>query len=371
MRTLFLLLLVAASPATSLSQGTAQVRVQDLVLLDGAAPIQLTGYGLVVGLDRTGDRATGARGAPYTVQSIVNMLQRFGIAVDPNAIQARNAAAVMVTTLLDPFSGPGVQVDVTLSALGDARSLTGGVLLQTPMVDPTTGQVFVMAQGPVSTGAVSAQSGGSSVQAGHANTGRVPGGGLVVNTPTLRLDNNGQELRLRLRRPNFMQAQRIANIVNTTYGETATVEHAGLIRVTVPQGIGGLPGFMASLQDLRIAVDAPARFVINERTGTIVAGGNVRISEVMVTYGSLVISTQADQFVSQPAAFSEGTTVQGTVNTAAIQEGVARSVVLPPNTDVATLAATLNELGLTARDIIAVFQAIDRAGALQGELVIL
>ncbi len=368
-RLIFALLVVFALTAPAWAQSSAQVRLKELVVLEGAAPVQLTGYGLIVGLDRTGDRATGRRGAPYTVQSITNMLQRFGITVDPTSLSSRNVAAVMVTTTLDAFNGPGTTLDVTVSAMGDARSLTGGTLLQTPLIDTRTGQVYAMAQGPISTGAVSASSGGSSVQINHTNTGRVPGGALVQMAPPLQID--GDKVGLVLRRPDFTTANRLAEAVNAAFAGAATVEHAGVVRVAVPAGVGGVPGLMAALEDARVEVDAPARFVINERTGTIVAGGNVRISEVMITYGSIVISTQSDPFVSQPAPLSDGQTVQGARAQTGISEEAARSVVLPPNTDVNALAAALNELGITPRDIIGIFQAIDRAGALQGELVIM
>ncbi len=352
------------------AQEAASSRLKDLVRIEGAMPIQLTGYGLVVGLDGTGDRVRGRRGAPHTVQSIANMLQHFGITVDPSLITARNAAAVMVTATLDPFAVAGSRLDVTLSALGDARSLSGGMLLQTPLMDPTTGEVYATAQGPVSTGAVLASTLGSSVQVNHTNTGRIPGGAFVTKAPPFDL-NTLTDLGLALRRPDFTNAVRVAEAINARYPGAAEVAHAGLIRVKGDTHPGGIPGLMAELEALTIDVDLPARIVINERTGTIVAGGNVRINEVMVTYGSLVIATQADPFVAQPPPFSQGETVVGARGTASIEQEGTRSVVLPPNTSVNELAAALNDLGLTARDIIAIFQAIDRTGALQGELVIL
>jgi flagellar P-ring protein precursor FlgI len=351
--------------AAAQQAGTA--RLKDLVVIEGAMPVQLTGYGLVVGLDRTGDRARGRRGAPYTVQSIANMLRQFGISVDPTVLASRNVAAVMVTATMDPFYGPGSTLDVTVSSLGDARSLSGGVLLQTPLLNPITGQVHAMAQGPVSTSAVLAASSGSSVKVNHSNTGRVPGGGLVTALLPTRLD--AEAVGLILKEPDFTNAVRIADIINGSFADAAAAVHAGLVRVTVPEG--GPSALLAALEGLRVDVDVPARVVINERTGTIVAGADVRISEVMVTYGSLIVSTQADPFVSQPAPFSQGETVAGAAGSANVSEEGARSVVLPPNTDVNQLAAALNELGLTARDVIAIFQAIKRAGALQGELIIL
>lgn len=364
----FVLAVVLAVPAAAQDAGAA--RLKDLVLLEGAAPVQLTGYGLVVGLDRTGDRARGHRGSPYTVQSIANMLRTFGIVVDPEMLAARNAAAVMVTAVMTPYNGAGSALDVTVSALGDARSLSGGVLLQTPLLNPVTKEVHALAQGPVSTGAVLASSLGSSVQVNHTNTGRVPNGALVTNATAVDLSSM-QQVGLVLKRPDFTNAVRIAEAITAAIpGAQARAEHAGVVRVDVA-GQGGAAGFMAALEELTIDVDVPARVVINERTGTIVAGGGVHISEVMVTYGSVVISTQVDQFVSQPAPLSGGETVSGQQGQATINEDMARAVVLPPNTDVNQLAAALNELGLTARDIIAIFQAIDRAGALQGELVIL
>ncbi|MDX1547925.1 MAG: flagellar basal body P-ring protein FlgI [Rhodothermales bacterium] len=355
-------------PVLAHAQGGPDTRLKDLVVVEGAMPVQLTGYGLVVGLDRTGDRARGHRGAPYTVNSIVNMLRQFGLTVDPALLGARNVAAVMVTATLDPFHGSGARLDVTVSSLGDARSLSGGVLLQTPLMNPLTGQVHGMAQGAVSTGAVLAASAGTSVRVNHSNTGRIPNGALVTAAPPVQLD--AARLGLVLRQPDFTNAARIAEIVNATYADAATVEHAGLVRVAVPSGEAP-SALLATLEALTVAVDVPARVVINERTGTIVAGGDVRIAEVMVTYGSLIVSTQADPFVSQPAPLSQGQTVAGAAGSAQIEEEGARSVVLSPNTDVSQLAAALNELGLTARDVIAIFQAIKRAGALQGELVIL
>lgn len=362
---LFLLLLWA-----SVEMSNAQdVRLKDLVLVEGAAPKQLIGYGLVVGLDRTGDRARGRRGAPYTVQSITNMLQQFGITVDPMLLSARNVAAVMVTSTLDAFSGPGSMVDVTVSSLGDAKSLSGGILLQTPLLDPMTKQIFAMAQGPVSTSAVLAGSLGSSVRVNHSNTGRVPNGAIVTLSAPQQLDD--AQVGLVLKSPDFTNASRIVDAINATYADAASVEHAGLIRVDVPSGTDSPSLLLASLEGLTVAVDVPARVVINERTGTIVAGGNVHISEVMVTYGSLVVSTQVDPFVSQPAPLSLGQTVSGARGQVDIQEEGTRSVVLPPNTDVNQLAQALNDLGLTARDVISIFQSIKEAGALQGELVVL
>lgn len=357
----------AATSVAAASQVQASARLKDFVTLEGAAPVQLVGYGLVVGLNRTGDRARGRTGAPYTVQSIANMLQRFGTTVDPSRLGARNAAAVMVTATLDPFSGPGSQLDVTVSALGDATSLSGGILLQTPLLDPIANQPYATAQGAVSTGTLLASAAGTSARTGPTNTGRVPGGGLVVAAPPLEL--SGPTAGLILRSPDFTNAARVTAAVNGQFAGAAEAVHAGLVRVQVPPG--GVVELMAALESLEISVDVPARVVVNERTGTIVAGGEVRISEVMITYGSLVISTQVDPVVSQPAPFSDGQTVAAAVGSVSIDEAQARSVMLPPNANVAELAAALNELGMTSRDVIAVFQALDRADALQGELVIL
>ncbi|MDT7856063.1 flagellar basal body P-ring protein FlgI [Rubrivirga sp. S365] len=359
----------AGQPAAAPRPGgaAASARLKDLVVLEGAAPVQLVGYGLIVGLDRTGDRARGRSSAPYTVQSIANMLRRFGTTVDPLRLGARNAAAVMVTATLDPFSGPGGRLDVTVSAIGDATSLSGGTLIQTPLLDPLTNLPRVVAQGAVSTGTLLASAAGSSARTGPTNTGRVPGGGLVVEAVSPTLD--GTTAGLILRTPDFTNAARVAEAVNARFPAAAEAVHAGLVRVAVPEG--GVVALMASLESLQIAVDVPARVVVNERTGTIVAGGDVRISEAMITYGSLVISTQVDPVVSQPGPFSDGQTVAAAVGGVAIDEAQARSVLLPPNADVGELAAALDALGMTARDVIAVFQALSRAGALQGELVIL
>ena len=369
---LLLLLALAASVAgapTAAAQ-SAQTRLKDLVVPAGAAPTQLLGYGIVVGLDRTGDRARGRSGSVYTVQSIANMLQRFGIEVDPSRLGSRNAAAVMVTATLDPFAGPGALLDVTVSSLGDARSLSGGILLQTPLQDMAGGgEVYALAQGPVLTGAVEASAAGTSTRTGPTNTGRVPSGGAVVRASDAALPTGPMDLVLK--RPDFTNAASVAEVVNGTFPGSAEVVHAGLVRVAVPADAGGPAGLMAALEGLTVAVDVPARVVVNERTGTIVAGGGVRIAEVMVTYGSLTISTRVDPVVSQPNPLADGETVESAVGSVAVDQGAVRSVVLPPNTDVAELAAALNDLGLSARDVIAVFQAIDRAGALQGELVVL
>ena len=369
---LVLLALAAGLSLLSADAASAQgsSRIKEMVVPAGAAPVQLLGYGIVVGLDRTGDRARGRSGSPYTVQSIANMLQRFGVAVDPQYLGSRNAAAVMVTATLDPFAGPGSAVDVTVASLGDARSLAGGILLLTPLQDMADdGEVYAMAQGPVLTGTLLAAAAGTSTRTGPTNTGRVPNGGSVVRGPDVSLPTG--PLDLVLRRPDYTNAATVAEAVNELFPGAAAVVHPGLVRVTVPASAGGPAGLMASLEGVRVDVDTPARVVVNERTGTVVAGGEVTIGEVMVTSGSLTISTAIDPAISQPEAFSDGRTVALPVGSTDIDDRPAQSVVLRPNTNVAELAAALNELGLTARDVIAVFQAIDQAGALQGELVVL
>lgn len=352
----------------SASSPTATTELKSMVSLEGASSIQLTGYGLVVGLDRTGDRARSQSGAVFTVQSVANMLREFGVNVDQEVLQSRNVAAVLVTANLDPFAGTGSEIDVTVSSMGDARSLSGGVLLRTPLQGPDE-VLRAVAQGPLTTGAAQASSQGTEVTVNSPNTGRIPNGAIVRKAHPVDLSQDG--VGLVLSRPDFTNASKIADAINEIFPDAAEASHAGLVNVSMPEELNNTSQLMAALEGVEVEVKAPARVVINERTGTIVAGGNVTIGEVMVTTGGIVVSTREDRFVSQPNPLGEGETQPVAEGEAEIQQEGARSVVLPPNTNVSELAAALNDLGVTARDIISIFQSIDRAGALQAELVIL
>jgi flagellar P-ring protein precursor FlgI len=351
------------------SGSTTTTELKSMVSLAGASPLQLTGYGLVVGLDRTGDRVRGRQGAAYTVQSIANMLRKFGVNVRPSALESRNAAAVLVTSTMDPFSGTGSQLDVTVSALGDARSLSGGVLLRTPLKGPSGEVNYAVAQGPLTTGAAQASSQGTEVQINHPNTGRIPNGALVRREPPINLSEEG--VGLVLSRPDFTNAERVVEAINEVFPDAADAAHAGRVNVSMPDALNSASELMAALEGIEVEAEAPARVVINERTGTIVAGGNVSINEVLVTFGGLTVSTREERVVSQPPPLSEGETRTVEEGAASIQQQGAESVVLPSSTNVNDLATALNQLGVTARDVISIFQSIDRAGALKAKLIIL
>lgn len=369
---LALLLLVLAVWSMEL---TAQnVKIKEFVRIQGADEKELIGYGLVTGLDRTGDRTILRQGATFTVQSIANMLQNFGVNIDPDYLRTRNVAAVMVTARVSPFHFPGSQIDVTVSSLGDASSLVGGVLLQTPLMDPDNSEVTVKAQGALMVGGILAETAGARVQKNLTNTGLVPGGGTIVRNE-LFLFNRNEPLGLILRKPSVSDAEIIARKINEFTGEDlAGVYNPGLVRVNWPEVLENdseLNGFVAAISDLEVDLETPARVVINERTGTIVAGGNVKISEIMISHGNIQIQTVQTPFVSQPAPISQGRTVSGTVPAATIEEQKGKTYVLPQTMTVKDLSDSLNKLGLTPRDIISIFQAIDKAGALKGELVIM
>jgi len=355
--------------------GQAQTKLKSLTKVQSADERVLIGYGLITGLDRTGDRTIRRSGAAFTVQSIANMLQNFGITVDPDMLRTRNVAAVMVTATLGPYNATGSYVDVTVSSLGDATSLMGGVLLQTPLTDPQDEDFFVKAQGPLIVGGISAETAGARVRQNQTLTGTVPGGGIVISNTTFR-PNKSRPLGLVLKQPNYTNAERISETINQRFGNPlAEVINAGLIEVQWPQQlqrIGELNLFVSEVMELEITTDIIPRIVINERTGTVVAGGGVRIGEVLVSHGNIQIQTQQSPFVSQPAPLSlQGETVIGSSGSASITEGPSKTFVLEGDISVTELAASLNRLGLTPRDIIAIFQAINRAGALKGELVVM
>ncbi len=358
----------------AISNTRAQIKIKDLCKIQNANSHVLIGYGLVTGLDRTGDRTMFRRGATFTVQSIANMLKKFGITVDPDQLQTRNVAAVMVTARVSPYNAKGSYVDITVSSLGDASSLAGGVLLQTPLIDPNNKDIEVRAQGALVAGDLSAEVPGARVSQNPSLTATIPNGGIVIKNQTFS-PNNKQPFGLVLLNPDYTNAQRISDAIAQSTGTKTSVQNAGLISVDWPQtatNTGTMNQFIAKVMETQVQVEVPARVVINERTGTIVAGGNVRIGEVMVSHGNVQIQTRLLPYVSQPAPFAQqGTTVQGNIPQAGIAQQGAKSFVLQNNTTVAQLSATLNKLGLNSRDIIAIFQAIDRAGALKGKLIIM
>ena len=369
---LFILFIASLSNDAQSQQLT---KISDLVYIQNAEPIDLIGYGLVTGLERTGDRVTSGQSANFTVQSISNMLENFGINVDPSGLRTRNVAAVMVTARLDPYSATGSRLDVTISSLGDASSLQGGVLLLTPLMEPNSKTIYASAQGPILVGGVSANNeAGGSYRVNQSLTGTIPNGAVVSKSKELNISLD-ESLRLVLRNPNYTNARSMVEVVNDRFDqELATIIHAGLVEVNWPDSLlddGMMNIFTSLLLEESVEVQNDARVVINERTGTIVAGGGVIIDEVMISHGNLRISTTQVPLISQPGALSAGETIVLNIPQTQVSEDVAESIILPSETTVGQLSQTLNTLNLTPRDIISIFQSLDRAGVLRGELIVL
>jgi len=359
------LLLSALSLAALAPDHAAASRVQELVDIRGVRDNQLVGYGLVVGLNGTGDSGQSR----FTVQSTAAMLRRLGATVDPSSIQTKNAAAVMVTATLGHDADAGTRMDVTVSSLGNARSLLGGTLLQTPLYGADR-EVYAVAQGAVVIGGFSAGgASGSSVSLNHVTAGRVPAGAIVereIHMPGL----DGDHIELSLRMPSFVTASRIVAAVNAHFeDEVARALDAGTVRVRVPHRYAGDPvRLLAEVEVLDVEPDAPARVVIDERTGTIVLGRGVTISEVAIAQGGLSIEVTETPAVSQPGALSNGTTavVPQTEIQAEVHGGPIAHV--PASASLADVVTALNALGAGPRDLISIFQALRTAGALHAEI---
>lgn len=346
----------------------APARVKDIARLEGARPLPLIGYGLVAGLNRTGDR----RQTIFSAQTLANMLQRLGVVVEGEQIKIENVAAVLVTAELSPYARTGGRFDVLVSSVGDARSLQGGTLLATVLRGPD-GSAYALAQGPLSIGGFGGGRGGNSVQVNHLTAGRVPGGGLVQVSPPSQAAP-GDTLRLSLLQPDYTTAARLASVINEDLGpECAQASDPGTVSVRVPDGYkASLPVLMARLETLSVEVDSPARVVINERTGTVVVGADVRIASAAVAHGTLSVRITTKYDVSQPPAFSRtGETVVVPEERVDVTEGRKQLVGLDEGATLDSVVKALNGLDATPRDIIAILQALQAAGALRAEIVII
>jgi flagellar P-ring protein precursor FlgI len=366
-RVAFAVALGAAQAFAQAADAHGLARLKDVATLQGPSATPLIGYGLVVGLNKTGDR----RQTVFSAQTLANMLERFGVAVSPGAIKIENVAAVLVTTDIGPYNQAGSRLDVTASSIGDARSLQGGTLLPTPLRGPD-GSVVALAQGPLSIGGFGAGAGGTSVTVNHLTVGRVPRGGLVQVGRQSAMPTEGV-LRLAVNEPDFISARRIAAAINHELNaDAAKVVDAGTIAVEVPERYrASVPDLVARLEPLPVALDSAARVVINERTGTVVLGGDVRLGPAAVAHGSLAVRISTELRVSQPAPLSQGQTAVVPQTGVSVDEGDARLVALDTGTTLADVVKALNALGATPRDIIAIMQALKAAGALRAELVVL
>lgn len=342
-------------------------RVKDLALVEGGRDNQLVGYGIVVGLAGDGDSNAAA-----TLRSVANVLQRYGITVSQNDIKAKNVAAVMLTAEIGAFLKPGARIDVNVASMGDAKTLQGGVLLQTPLLG-ADGRAYAVAQGPVAIGGFlggAGGAGGATVQKNHPTVGNISSGAIVEREiPAVFVRDN--VLRLLLHNPDFTSASRMADAINAQWPGIANPQDAATIAVSLPDAYRGRDvAFIADLGQIEASPDTLARIVINERTGTIVATSSVRLSQVAIAHGSLTISVTNQQGVSQPNAFSPGQTtpVQSTQTT--VNETKGSFTILHDHPTIERLAAALNALGVSTRDMMAIFQSLKRSGALQAELVI-
>ncbi len=342
-------------------------KLRDVARLQGVRGNQLLGYGMVVGLDGTGDKDQ----TKFTTQSLTNLLSRQGLTVNPTTVKVKNVAAVMVTAELPPFARAGSRLDVTVSSTGDAKSLAGGTLLMTAMLGPD-GQTYVVAQGPLLVGGFSASSGGASVTKNHPTVGRVPDGGIIERE--VGGDFNGRAtLRYALMEEDFTTAIRVVSAINEELGEKlAHPLDARTVELKIPKEFQGRAvELVARLENLSVQLQPRARVVVNERTGTVILGSDVRIGAVSIVQGGLSIRVTSTPLVSQPAPFSQGKTVTATKKDVAVKEEKPKTITVEPGVSVGKLAEMLNAMEVSPRDLVAILQAIKEAGALQAELRVL
>ncbi|MFI5337161.1 MAG: flagellar basal body P-ring protein FlgI [Opitutales bacterium] len=361
-----MLLSLAALPLLGLSLSAA--RIKDLTLVEGGRDNQLTGYGLVVGLAGDGDS-----NAISTLHSIANTLQRYGMTIALTDIKSKNVAAVMVTADISAFLKPGSRIDVTISSIGDAKTLQGGVLLQAPLLG-ADGRVYAVAQGPIAIGGFlggSGGAGGATVQKNHPTVGTISNGAIVEREIPTQIVHD-QTLRLLLHNPDFTSAARMADAINLRWPTLALARDAATVEVHVPPAYRARDvAFLADLGTIEVEPDTLARIVINERTGTIVATSSVRISHVAIAHGALTITVTSNLGVSQPNSFSNSGTTQVVPSTqTAVNETKGGFTILDESPTIERLAAALNALGVSTRDMMAIFQSLKRSGALQAELII-
>ena len=337
-------------------------RLKELASLEGVRDNQLMGYGLVVGLNGTGDK----RQTVFSAQALTNILKRMGVTVNPTAILVRNMAAVMVTATLPPFAQPGTRIDVTAAAIGDSTNLQGGMLLLTSLQGPD-GEVYAAAQGALLTGGFVAGGGGNAQTLNHPTVGRSPSGAIIERSPPTVAPS--EKFRLQLRQADFSTAARVAEALNQRFPNAAHAESSGAVLVTVPTAFSSRPvEFIAEMENLTVEADRIQRIVINERTGTVVLGKDVRISPVAILHGALSVEVRTTFEVSQPNPLAQGqTTTVPKINVDA-KEARAQNVVLGQGATVEDLVRALQAIGSTARDIIAVLQNMRSAGALSAEI---
>ncbi len=347
-------------------------KIRDLAQVAGVRSNQLIGYGLVVGLDGSGDQTTQT---PFTTQSLENMLVQFGITVPASARpQLKNAAAVTVTAQLPPFAKPGQPIDVTVASIGNAKSIRGGELLMTPLRG-ADGNVYAMAQGSVVVGGISASGkSGSSVQVNISASGRVPNGATVERSVASSFGASGGDLVLNLNTPDFTTAAHIAEAVNRTYGAgTASAIDGGSVSVRGPVDPNQRVAWLGAVQGIEVTPgDAPARVVVNSRTGTVVIGSEVRVTPAAVAHGSIQVTISEQPQVSQPSPFSKGgQTVVVPNSDVQVSEDGGHMFKFGPGTNLDTIVRAVNQVGASPSDLISILQALKQAGALHAELVVI
>lgn len=341
-------------------------RIKDIAQIEGARPNQLIGYGLVTGLDGSGD----SQQAKFTVQSVANMLQKFGVYVPASSIRIKNVAAVMVTCELPPFVRSGQKIDAQVSSIGDSKSLQGGLLLQTPL-QGADGRTYAVSQGPVSIGGANYGGGGGAVTKNHPTAGRIVGG-VIVEEDVASTLTSGSSIRILLDKPDFTTASRIADTVSEQVaGARAVCEDAGSVRVTLAKcGEDELIPMIAKIEELSVEPDRAAVIVLNERTGSIIVGEGVTVNPCAIAHGNIYVTISETPVVSQPEPFTEGETVTGVETEVTVEEETRMVFEVGPAATIGDVVTALNALGATPRDLIAIIEAMKTAGAIVSKLEI-
>ena len=369
LRKLIGLTVLLASAALWWPAPAQAMRLKEVASVQAERNNQLVGSGIVVGLDGTGDQTTST---PFTTQSINALLQQMGVTVPPGtSMQLKNVAAVMVTAQLPPFAQPGQQVDVTVSSMGNAKSLRGGTLIATPLKG-ADGQIYALAQGNLVVGGAGASAAGSKVQINHLSAGRVPEGATVERAVPTPL-NQGEYLQLDLNASDYNTAREVARAVNAKMGAgSAQALDGRVVRVRMPASADARVAFMADIENLPLELAAPAaRVVINARTGSVVVNQTVTLNPCAVAHGSLSVTISSTPVVSQPAPFSKGETVSRDKADITIRQEPGSLIQLPAGTKLADVVKALNSLGATPQDLLAILQAMKTAGALNAEIEVI